>query len=419
MQTALASASPLPPMPPLVRAINGIGGLLAAAGIQPRLDIGSLEAAARKQTGLSDFGDDSYRDPLVRLLRSLNEEAGLTPFGRMINRRRMIGLLRNRLEIERDQARIAGLADAPVERPTFVVGLPRTGTTILYHTLAQDPAVLSPLQWKLEHPSPPPEHHVAEGDPRVQATTRRIEFFYRLMPAFRAIHRLGATLPTECVVIKSHTFTTMMYALNFDVPSYQDWLLHADQRHAYRYHARFLRQVQHEAPGTRWLLKTPGHLLALDALFETYPDATVVHTHRDPLAVVASVSSLSAHLRALVGESVDPTTIGPAVSAFWEQALRRAAEFRASRPDLQDRFLDVRFDEICADPMGVVARLYAARGDTLEAPVRDAMQAFLDANPRGSGGRHRYTLEQYGLDPDHEARRFAWYRAAHGFDTDR
>ncbi len=396
--------------------VNGLGVVLDRLGIHTlELDADALIAAARRKTGLEDFGGSTWREPLQHLLNSLNDEANLNLFGRMLTRSRILIHLSNRLQLREDEKRFPELTNAPIREPLFIAGMPRTGTSILHYLLAQDPDTLSLMQWKLEHLSPPPEAEAASDDPRIIATRRKVDIFYRMLPAFRAIHEMGAELPNECVVPKAHAFTTITYAIGFYVPSYQKWLFDQDQRDAYRYHARVLRQLQFNAPGRGWVLKTPGHLLALDALFETYPDATVVVTHRDPLEVVASLASLTTHLRKLNSEAIDPLQIGEETAAFWETALRRSEEFRAAHPELADRFIDVNFDAICRDPVQVAQEIYQRRGNLLDAATETRMRTFLRDHPRDAHGTHDYTLEAFGLDAKREAERFAWYRECHGF----
>ena len=198
----------------------------------------------------------------------------------------------------------------------MIVGQPRTGTTILYDLLAQDPALRAPLTWEVDHPVPPPETATYDTDPRIDEVQARLEMADSLIPGFTAFHPMGARLAQECVRITAGDFRSMIFPIQYRVPSYNRWLLHeADLAPAYRWHRRYLQHLQSRHPAEQWLLKSPAHLWHLDALAGEYPDALVVQTHRDPLKVIASVSALAAHLRRMAS---DETSIAEAAAEYAE-----------------------------------------------------------------------------------------------------
>jgi hypothetical protein len=375
-----------------------------------RFDLETLLARARRAARLEDFGVETFREPLARLLEALDDEARLTRLGRSIAATRVHRHLVNRLRVQEDRRRWPAIGAERIARPLFVIGPPRTGTSILFRTLAQDESTLSPLAWKLQRPSPPPERHAGRLDSRFLAT-RGIEIFLRVaVPKLAMVYETRAHLPEECVLLKAHEFTTILFSIAYSVPSYDEWLLSCDQTPAYAVHRRLLQQFQWRSGGGRWVLKSPEHLLALDELFATYPDACIVQTHRDPVDLLPSLVSLTRILRSLSTDAIDESRIGREATRFWSAALERAQSFRAAHPELADRFLDVRFEEICADPLAVARRVHE-RFDLPLTPETDLrMRSFLAANPRGKNGEHRYSLDEFAMDRSEIETRFADYR---------
>lgn len=405
--TAAAYTLPIP-----IRALNGVGGLLARGGLSfPSLDEDTLIARARRDTGLDDFGDDWFRTPLRRLLHALETEAAMTTLGRITTRADLLRILANRLRIEDAHRRHPEVAAAPVTAPIFVIGLPRTGTSILHDLLAQDPANRVPMSWEVMHPWPPPEQATHDTDPRIAAVDKHLSGVDRLIPGFKTMHPMGALLPQECVALMQYDFASMIWSTTHRVPSYQAWLDDADMRPLYRSHRRQLQYLQWRWPANRWVLKSPGHLWMLDALLAVYPDARIVQTHRDPLTVVASLTSLVALLRRLASDDIDLREIAAYWAALLADGLERsmAARDRANLPS--SRILDMQFADFIADEIGFVRKIYAHFGLELSPDAEGRMRAFLAANARDKHGRHRYTLADTGLDVASERRRFARYQA--------
>lgn len=405
-----------PRLPVALRALNAAGGALRGAGLPlARLDEASLLAAARRRTGLDDFGDERFRDPLRRLRASFEEEARLTLFGRIVARRDLVRTLENRLRTTAVHRRHPEIADGAVRAPLFIIGLPRTGTSILHELLAQDPGVRVPMSWEVMHPWPPPEAATFESDPRIAMVDAHLAGIDRILPDFKRIHPMGARLPQECVAITAHDFATMIHHTTHRVPGYQAWLEAEDLRWVYASHRRQLQYLQWKAPARQWVLKSPGHLWALDALLAVYPDARIVQTHRDPLQVVASLTSLVTVLRSLASDAVDPREIGHDWTVRLADGLTRAMRVRAERPLPAAQVFDVHFPALMADPIAMVRRIYAHFDMPLSPEAEARMQRFLAANPADKHGAHRYTLEAAGLDPATEQQRFAAYR--HRFNT--
>jgi hypothetical protein len=281
------------------------------------------------------------------------------------------------------------------------VGQARTGTTILFDLLAQDPATRVPLTWEVDQPVPPPETATYDTDPRIATTDAKLAVTDALMPGFRTMHQMGARLGQECVRITACDFRSVTFPTQYRVPSYGRWVLNdADMAPAYRWHRQFLQHLQSRHPGggaARWLLKSPAHIWCLDALMAEYPGALLVQTHRDPLQIIASVSSLQAVLR---GMASDGPTI-PEIAAEWADyildGLDRSVAARERGTVRPDRVVDVRFDTFLADPFAPIRLIYERLGLELSAATEARMRAFLATQGQTEHGRHRYAFADTAL----------------------
>ena len=265
-------------------------------------------AVASHETGLEDFGEDSWEEGLDRLVDSLRSEGDLNEVGVQVVAAMLQDALKSRLWVTDWHNRCPEMSTTTVLDPVLIVGQPRTGTTILFDLLAQDDRFRVPLTWEVAQPHPPPETATYDTDPRIEASAAAGAMTEALIPGFQAIHPSGPLRGQECVAITAGDFRSLMFSTVFHVPSYSRWVVwEADMASAYRYHRRFLQLLQWHHGGRRWLLKSPAHQWCLATVFAEYPDATIVHTHRDPLKVVASTASLTAHLQRLVrDEDIHP-----------------------------------------------------------------------------------------------------------------
>ncbi len=401
---------PPPHRPLLVRLINAIGRLLASLGLAlPRLDEEKLLAAARKKTGLDDFGPDHFREGMRVLIDSITREAKLNQLGRIMAQQQILDLLCTRLRLIDHWKRHPEVLEEKVERPLFVLGLPRTGTTILYGLIAQDPAHRSPLSWEVAHPMPPPETATYESDPRIAATERDFDQVKSLAPTFQAIHPMGAKLPQECISITACEFESVQFELLFDIPTYQEWYKQRSMRESYRFHRKFLQHLQSRCPGERWVLKSPAHLNTVESLLAEYPDAMIVQTHRDPLAVTPSVSSLEYSMRGIATDHNDPHVIGEQQTRLWSGFLDRCVATRDGHPEHADQFVDIQFTDILADPIACVRKVYDHFGLELTSEAESRMRAFQEEHRHEKHGKHHYTLEMFGLDTEGVSRHYANY----------
>ena len=368
------------------------------------VDLSALEAAAAAETGLTDFGDPTYRDGLAVLVDSLAGEAQLNELGGLALESQLVGALRNRLRITDWRATHPEVAAEPVTTPLFVIGLPRTGTTLLSALLAEDPRRRALRRWESGDLVPPPEAATFTTDPRIEETRAAGGMLDALNPGFKAIHYEPAEGPTECVTLLAQHFASLLWETVANVPAYGKWLLAADERAAYGYHHDALQLLQSRAPG-RWSLKSPHHGLALDALLAQYPDARIVVTHRDPVPVIGSLCSL---VRSLSGTFSDADH-RPYIAAHWvevaETIVTRTADARTRHPEAA--FVDVDYDRLVGAPLDVVRAIYAFDDMELTPDVEARMQAYLAENAQGKHGRHTYDLAEFGLHADEIRERFA------------
>lgn len=410
----------VPRLPLAVRLGNRLGRTWRALGLPlGTLDSDALLAAARAETGLGDAGDPGFRAGLDRLVEALEHEARLTPLGRVIARRDLVRLLADRLRHVDLRRQHPEIDRERVERPIFILGLPRTGTSILHELLAQDPRNRVPMTWEVMFPFPPPESATYATDPRIARTEEHFAGIDRLLPDFKRMHPMGALLPQECTVLTQTDFASMVWHTSNRVPSYEAWFESLDQRPVYEGHRRWLQTLQWKAPAQRWVLKSPQHLWALEGLLAVYPDARLVQTHRDPVKVAASLASLVCTLRSLGSDDVDPREIGRDWSARLAAGLEHAMAVRDRAGLPEGRVLDVGFRDFMADEIGTIRRIYEHFGLTLEPGAEHRMRAFLAANRADKHGAHRYDLASAGLEESRERRRFAAYSERYGVPAER
>jgi hypothetical protein len=371
-----------------------------------------LVEAASVQGGLKDVGADTFREGLEQLVASLDDEAQLSDIGRVALESQIVTNLVNRLKVTDWVSRHPAVRDERIERPVFILGLPRTGTTLLSYLLAQDAASRSLMRWEAMSSVPPPHRDAFDSDPRIAEARDGQVMLDALNPGFKAIHYEAPDGPTECVAVFSQDFKSVLWETVANVPSYGEWLNRADYTSAYAYHRQVLQLLQSDAPG-RWMLKSPGHCLALDALLATYPDASFIVTHRDPIAVVASTCSLVNSLSGTFSDADHREYVAQHWPAVLVEMTRRVDDFRDRHPDLDGRFFDLPYDQLVADPVAAARRIYDHMGTELTADVESAMAAYAADNRQGKYGRHSYTLDELGLDRGQLDEQFAAYRARH------
>jgi hypothetical protein len=346
-------------------------------------------------------------------LRSLREEARLNAVGRAMQFERNVGLLVNRLRTEDAYRRHPEIARERIERPLVIVGLARTGTTMLHRMMASDPRWLALLWYESRNPAPFPDSDGVAVDPRITDAEAEVAMMLEGSPDLIAAHPMDAHAPDEEIMLVEHAFTSWNPEAFCRVPSYSAHLDTIDLAPGYRYLVRLLQFLQWQKrrrgeTATRWVLKAPYHLGSLDALFAAFPDARIAMTHRDPVQTVPSLASLVRTLYVLGSDSVDRLEIGAHWGRRWARALERAI---AARARCEDRFLDIYYDDLVADPMGEVRRIYAHAGLELTSFAEAQMRRWAVENERDRRPVHAYTLEEFGYTQAGLRRDFAAYCA--------
>ena len=374
------------------------------------LSAAAIIATAEETTGLSDFGGDDWREALDVLTDALVTEAALTEFGEVVAQADLVGSLTRRLQVVEHRRTHPELADAPIERPIFIVGQVRTGTTILFELLAQDPDARAPLTWEVDAPCPPPEAATYDTDPRIEDSRQIQEMMTSIVPDLKAMHPIGPLLAQECVRITAMDFRSFIFPTIYHVPAYAQWLLGTDMTSAYAWHRNFLQHLQSRIPVNRWVLKSPGHIWALDAMMKQYPDARVIQTHRDPLRTIASVSSLACTLRTFASERTPIEPVAVEWAEYVIDGIDRSIDARESGVVPASQVVDVQYQSFAADPITTIAAAYDQLGLTFTAEAETRMRSFLAAQPAHEHGGHHYTFAQTGLDEKALRERTARYQ---------
>ena len=375
----------------------------------------ALMAAAESETGLSDYGSDSFREGLDRLTAALEGEAELNEMGLEIMRQRLVGHLARRLGVHETIRQCPAIAEEEIRSPIFIIGLPRTGTTALSNLVSLDPQIRSLRMWESSNPVPPPEEATQDVDPRIEQAELGLTMMNEMFPEMRSLHFQTATGPTECQDLLGMEFRTTHFDGMAHVPSYTAWAMGCDMVPAYRQHRRTLQLLQWHCPPRLWHLKTPVHMLSLDDMATAYPDAKFLWTHRHPAKVLASVCYLIAYCRSWVSERDDAIELGEQQVRLWAEALRRALDFR-DRMTGEGRVADVFFGDLNTDPVKTIEAAYDAIGLTMDTVARERMNAWGVDNARGTRGTHEYRLDQFGLDAAGVSERFAPYIERFGLE---
>lgn len=367
----------------------------------------TLIETACAQTGLTDFGGDSFREGLDVLCDSVSAEAQLNEFGRMAVPGAIVNALANRLKVTDWVKRHPEVSEERIEAPLVVIGMFRAGTTFLSYLLERDPAHRPLFRWEAGDCVPPPDPRTIAEDPRIAATRATMEMMNTLDPRNRVVQSEEADGPTECISVTNQDFKSLVYEAMTNIPTYGEWLKTADMSSAYECHRRVLQVLQSGGVRGRWSLKAPAHALSLEALHAVYPDARLVLTHRDPLVVVASACSLLTTLTRTFSDA-DHTAY---IAHHWTEMLERSVDgvnrFRDANPGV--KIVDVHYADLNHDPLGTIRRVYAAFGEELQGEALAAMSAHTASHAKGRFGKHGYSLQDYGLEAGALRERFQSY----------
>jgi hypothetical protein len=398
-------------LPFLLHCVNWVGKLIQKGGAGRRnFSEESVVAAARRRTGLPDPLDEDFRGPLRILLADYRDNANFSFIGSWGLRRLCVEIVTNRLLIQDALRRHPEITQTPIRKPLFVVGLPRTGTTLLYNLLAQDPAGRPLLAWETLQPALSARDEARARDWRIASAKFYVGLLNTLAPQLRIVHAIEATGPEECTNLLANCLVSA-HLVDPHMPHYTEWLLGLTAQttvHAYQRYREQLQTLAWRHNGGHWVLKSSAHLLALDALFTVFPDAHVVHNHRDLNEVVPSLCSLYATTLGAVYERLDLAHLGRFYVRFWSSVLERALEARR-RLDPAALY-DLSYYDLVADPVNAVRQIYHFFGNEFGDGLEARMRAWLTRNPQHKFGRHRYDLDQFGLAPEDLGRAFQSYK---------
>ncbi len=389
----------------LARALNMFGPMRSAA---------EFISLAQRRTGLTDFGEVSFEEPLEVLTQSWQEEANLSTFGYLAARWDALRFLSNLLMLRDAEKRAPEILDQSIDQPIFITGMPRSGTTFLHNLLYLDPANLAVRCWETIYPCPARRHPSSRADRRPRKVERQLAGFARLAPEIRSMHPMTAESPQECTEITGHVFRSLRFDTTHNVPAYRLWLDEAGHLAAYRFHKRFLKYLQRDHGPGRWILKCPDHVFALDAIRQVYPDARFVFLHRNPVEVLSSVAKLTEILRRPFTRRVDRLAIGRQVSERWARGAATLLEDAESGSGSADRVLHLDFRRLVRDPKSCVAALYRHFQLPFSHEFAARLDRFIAERPNGGYGHNESRLEDYGLDAPTERARFRDYMAYFG-----
>jgi hypothetical protein len=381
------------PRPDWVQKLNDEGTHLDIAGIVP-LTEKSLLAAARRNTGLTNFGADDWVEPFRIFLKSLEEDSRLNLTGRLLTRSDILIYLEARLRVEEEYRLHPDIADQKIEKPILIMGQGRTGTSALQNLLAADPANGTIRTWEALFPAPAPEAATYETDPRIKKADALITQWYRVTPELEAMHEFGGNLPTEGIHLQCSSFQSPVW-MNFmgQVPSFIAYMQGRGLLPALEWEKRVLRLLQWKHPRANWVLKTPVYIYMMPEVLKAYPDACFVWTHRDPVKALASAINMvgtlfwqrSDHpfISGVLDASVDETIVAA--------SLNQAVDWIEQGIVPPERLCNVHYEDFVRDPLAVARTIYDKFQIPLTPAGESAMRAYAAENAREKRAPHQYT----------------------------
>jgi hypothetical protein len=369
-----------------------------------------LCSEARRRAGYEDFGDPAIEPALSILLNSLEAEAGLHPLGRFLMRVHLRDLLETRLRLNRFWAAQSMQVQAErIQRPVFIIGMPRSGSTFLHELLAEDPENRVPRVWEVMFPVPGKQGRGGGDLRRIRKAAACLWWFRRLAPEADAVYPMRATTPHECVAMHSYTFLSDEFISTCSIPSYENFLRSTDLTPAYAWEKRFLQHLQPRGTATRWILKSPDHVYGLEQLFSIFPDATIIQTHRNPMEVLRSSAHLTEVLRGLYGVPGDRNQIRAREARVLAEGTERFIRFRDTHPELADRFIDVKYGDLVSDPMATMRQIYAQLNLAFTPAAAERMQLLASTRSRYRGRRGAAGTGETKTETAKEAKLFERY----------
>ena len=373
-----------------------------------------LTLLAAKRTGLTDFGDSSFEEPLEVLLRDYESAADLSLFGRIAARWDMLRFLTNLLRLREQERRCPEILQLPIVKPIFIAGMPRSGSSFLHNLLAQDSSIFAPLCWETIHPCDLPGDADGDSRRRQKMADRTLAGFNWVAPELGALHPMTAYSTQECSEISAHVFRSRRFETTHRLPHYQTWLDRSGDLSAYRFHKRFLQHLQRRRGPGRWIVKCPEHTFSLASIRAVYPDANFVFMHRDPLEVLQSLAKLTEVLRQPFTRSVDRFQIGRQLGDHWARGVDLMVEADAKSQGTDRPILNIQHRHLVQQPLATVKALYRHFGVPIGVEASGRLENFIARRRNGGYGRNRYRPAEFGLDPQKVASRFSNYATHFG-----
>jgi hypothetical protein len=379
--------------------INFFGSILRKAGINPvQINADPIIAKAKKKANFN--GELPQAEKGLRILiESINKEGRPNTFGAIAIKALLERILYGRYKVEQELARNPLIEKSAVNQPVFIIGMPRTGTTILHALMSEDSAHRSPLAWECLLPYPVSTPDTFRNNDQIKRVEKEFAQLFKLVPDFEQKHHMAADSPQECIGITALDFNSFLFSAQLYLGEYMNWFLnHSDMLGTMKFHKRFLQYLQSGGvKSERWLLKTPVHLMRLSELFEVYPDARIIMTHRSPEEIVASTASLISSVRSLYSDKEDPIRTGHEQADIWSSYFKK---FLSSRKLLnkEDQIIDLQFDDFVKDQIGTVRKIYKKFNWPLSDETVSKFERFLQEHPQHKKGKHIYSLEAFGMD---------------------
>lgn len=383
----------------LFNALNGFG-------LVGQLNADRLIRKAKKQTGLSDFGSPGLEEPLRRLIDSINQEAQLHAFGRLITKIRLLGILKTRLRAQQLFEQHPEILDRELPPLVVIASLQRTGTTMLQRLLSADPEARGLYSWEAMNPVPIP-HKPDQEDPRIKLTLKSEKGLKFIAPQFFAIHPVEHDAPEEDVLLLDYSLISSVATATMNVPGFEAWLNQIDQKPSYEWHEKMLKLLDWQKSGHHWVVKTPHHLEFLDTLYQQYPNVKIIMTHRHPKEIMASYSSMLWHGRKIFSEKVSTKALTDTWIQKCADMTTKSAAFREANPEVP--VIDVSYYDLIENPMEEIKRIYDFLGFDLNPSAISAMEKTRKQNKKHKYGRHRYQLSDFNLTEVDIKTKFASY----------
>lgn len=401
--------------PPVASLANRALGLAERVRLAPdHVDLDSILDDARRRTGLTDWGDEGFLEGAFRVVNDPGA-ARFTPLARVVIREVWTKAVVQRLRLQELLKAHPEIHDIEIERPIFVLGFPRTGTTVLQHLLSLHGGRRGLPFWELLTPIPAHSDAAIDRRRRVRIARNTLRPSYLVAPEMSEIHAIQAETLEECWYLFCHTFTVLNWDVMTGLHDYGRWLLGHDMRPAYQEYKTWLKVLVWRNPARQLLLKCPEHLWFVDALLDTFPDAGIVWTHRDPVSSIASYSSLMSLTRRLMYGTFVHEELGPYVTERFTEGMTRAMAAR-DRWGNERNFFDAPFPRTVAEPVAVLRDIL----EHFELPIPDDLdaraEAWLEQDRSDKRGAHHYSPEAFGVDASVVREQLSGYAARCGIE---